>query len=110
MDQVVFGVPAMWADHHTLAVKAALAQVDGVEEVIASPLSKTVRIKYDPATVSSDALGQALAQAGYEPGKAADLPTHPKRIEDASDWYQFQERVTETDGRDLELSGDHRKY
>ena len=110
MDSVVFSVPAMWADHHTLTVREALTQVDGVEKVIASPLAKTVQIKYDPATVSPDALEQALAQAGYEPGKPTDLPTHPKRIEDASDWYQFQERVTETDVRDLVLSGDHRKY
>jgi copper chaperone CopZ len=100
----------MWADHHTLAVRTALAKVDGVGEVIASSLYKDVQIKYDPAIVNPDTLAQALTEAGYEPGKATDLPAHPERIDDASDWFRFQERVTETDTRDLEMSGDHRKY
>jgi len=49
-------------------------------------------------------------EAGYEIAKAPELPTHPERIDDASDWFQFQERITETDMRDLEMSGDHRQY
>jgi copper chaperone CopZ len=110
MEKVTFSIPAMWADHHVLAVRQALGQVSGVEEIVASAMYKDVLIKYDEATVAPDALAAALAEAGFEVAKAPTLPTYPERIEDASDWFQFQERVTETDMRDLIMSGDHRKY
>jgi len=110
MEKVTFSIPAMWADHHTLAVRDALGQVGGVEEVIASALYGDVLVKYDPATVTPEALANTLAKAGYEVGRAPEYPAQPKRIEDASDWFQFQERVTVTDVRDLKMSGDHRKY
>ena len=110
MEKVTFSIPAMWADHHTLAVRQALGQVSGVEGVIASAMYRDVLVQYDPTAVTPDALESALAEAGYAVGKAPALPTYPERIDDASDWFQFQERVTETDLRDLEMSGDHRKY
>ncbi len=110
MEKVTFSIPAMWADHHVLAVRETLGRVSGVEEVIASSLYQDVLVKYDPATVNPENLANALAEAGYEVGTAPELPTHPERIADTSDWFQFQERVTVTDRRDLEMSGDHRKY
>jgi copper chaperone CopZ len=110
MEKVVFSIPKLWADHHVLAVRKALGQVDGVEEVIASALYKDVVIGYDATSVSPEALTSALADAGYEVDAGLDLPTYPERIDDSSDWFQFQERVTETDMRDLEMSGEHRKY
>jgi copper chaperone CopZ len=110
MEKVTFNIPAMWADHHVLAVREALGQVGGVTEVIASAMYKDVLVKYDPETVAPDALSSALTAAGYEIAKAPGFPTYPERIDDTSDWFQFQERITETDTRDLEMSGDHRKY
>jgi len=110
MEKVTFAIPAMWADHHVLAVRETLGQVAGVEEVLASAMYKDVLVKYDPSTVTSDALATALAEAGYEIAKAPALPTYPERIDDTSDWFRFQERITETDMRDLMMSGDHRKY
>ncbi len=110
MEKVTFNVPAMWADHHVLAVRDALGQVSGVQEVLASAMYKDVLVKYDPTVVTADALENALVQAGYETTKTPALPTYPERTNDASDWFQFQERVTETDMRDLIMSGDHRKY
>jgi copper chaperone CopZ len=110
MEKVVFKIPSLWADHHTLAVREALGQVDGVEEVTASALYKDVLIQYDPAAVSPDALAGALADAGYSADQAPEIPSHPERIDDSSDWFQFQERITETDMRDLEMSGEHRMY
>jgi copper chaperone CopZ len=110
MEKVTFSIPAMWADHHTLAVREALSQVNGIEEVVASALYKDVLIKYDPAEVNPTALQTALAEAGYEVAKAPALPAYPERTDDSSDWFQFQERVTETDLRDLKMSGDHRMY
>jgi len=110
MDRVTFNLPAMWADHHVLAVREALGNVNGVQEVVASALYKDVQVKYDPSAVGPDSLANALAQAGYPVGQELDLPAYPKRIEDSSDWFQFQDRITITDRRDLEMSGDHRKY
>jgi copper chaperone CopZ len=110
MDNVTFSIPTMWADHHVLAVRQALSQVKGVHEVLASSLYQDVLVKYDPAAVTPDALAGALAQAGYQVAQTPTLPTYPVPIDDASDWFQFQERVTVTDQRDLEMSGDFRKY
>jgi copper chaperone CopZ len=110
MARVAFNIPAMWADHHVLAVREVLSQIAGVEEVIASAMYKDVWVEYDPGSVELDALSSALAAAGYELAKPPELPAHPERIDDSSDWFQFQERITETDLRDLEMSGDHRKY
>lgn len=110
MDKVTFGIPKMWADHHTLAVRAAMSQVNGVEGVLASAMYRDVVITYDSATVTPETLASTLAEAGYEIAKAPELPVYPQRNDDTSDWFQFQERITETDLRDLQLSGDHRKY
>jgi copper chaperone CopZ len=110
MEKVTFSIPAMWADHHVLAVREALGQVAGVEDVAASAMYKDVLVKYDPETVTPDTLSSTLVEAGYEIAKAPEIPTHPERTDDTSDWFQFQERITETDLRDLIMSGDHRKY
>jgi copper chaperone CopZ len=110
MEEVTFSVPAMWADHHVLAIREALGQVAGVKEVLASAMYKDVLVKYDPATATPKDLEKALAEAGYELDKVPDLSNFPARIDDASAWYQFQERITTTDMRDLTMSGDHRKY
>ena len=110
MEKVTFSIPAMWADHHTLAVREALGQVSGVQEVVASAMYKDVLVNYDPTVVSSEDLASTLAEAGYEIGKAPEFPHVPGRIDDSSDWFRFQQRVTETDRRDLAMSGDHRMY
>lgn len=110
MEKVTFGIPTMWADHHVLAVRETLTSLKGVEDVVASALYQDLLVTYDPDAVTPNALASALAQAGYEIGKSPELPTYPERIHDSSDWFQFQERITVTDRRDLEASGDHRMY
>jgi copper chaperone CopZ len=110
MEKATFSLPTMWADHHVLAVRQVLAQLGGVEEVLASAMYRDVLVKYDPSILQPETVADTLAKAGYEIAKAPELPTYPKRTADRSDWFQFQERITETDLRDLEMSGDHRKY
>ncbi len=110
MEKVTFSIPAMWADHHVLAVREALSRVSGVEDITASAMYKDVVIQYDPTTTNPDTLAQVLSEAGYDIAKSPELPTYPERIDDSSDWFQFQERITETDMRDLIMSGDHRQY
>ena len=110
MEKVTLNIPSLWADHHVLAVRQALAQIDGIQEVLASSAYKDVLIKYDPAAVDVPTLARVLAEAGYPAEQSPELPSYPERTDDSSDWFQFQERVTKTDRRDLEMSGDHRKY
>jgi copper chaperone CopZ len=110
MEKATFSVPAMWADHHVLAVREALGQVGGVSEVLASAMYKDVLVHYDPDAVTPDALQTALAEAGYQISEVPQFPGHPERTDDTSDWFRFQQRITETDMRDLQMSGDHRMY
>ena len=110
MEKVVLRIPTMWADHHILAVREALGQETGDKEVVASAMYKDVVIHYDPALTSPDVLAQALGKAGYPIGQEPAFPPHLSRIDDAAAWFQLQERITVTDRRDLEASGDHRKY
>jgi copper chaperone CopZ len=110
MEKVTINVPSLWADHHVLAIRQALLQVKGVANVSASALYRDVVVEYDPAAATPEALAGAVTQAGYQVAVAQSLPSHPLRIDDSSDWFQFQERITITDNRDLEMSGDFRKY
>lgn len=110
MEKVTFHLPTVWADHHVLAVRELLQQIDGVQDIKASAMDQRVEIQYDPSVVTAEVLASQLAQAGYDPTRVPELPTYPKRIDDASDWFRFQERITVTDMRDLEMSGDFRKY
>lgn len=110
MERVTFHLPILWADHHVLAVREVLKQIDGVQDIKASAMDQRVTIEYDPALVTAEALAARLAQAGYDPARVPELPNYPQRIDDASDWFRFQERITVTDMRDLEMSGDFRKY
>ena len=108
MEKVTFSIPAMSADRHVLAVREALGQADGVQEVIASSSYKDVLIKYDPDATSPEALAEALTSASYQVGAAPELSASPASTDDTSSWYQMQERKTETDRRDLAMSGVHR--
>ena len=47
VEAVVFKVPKMYADHHVLAVRAALTDLDGVTKVVASSAFKRVAVTDD---------------------------------------------------------------
>ncbi|HNS52537.1 MAG TPA: heavy-metal-associated domain-containing protein [Anaerolineae bacterium] len=110
MEKVVLQIPSMWADHHVLAVREALVEAPGVAEVVASSMYQDVVIRFDPAVTNPETLAQTLTLSGYHVGEELALPQHPSRIADAAAWFQLQDRITVTDRRDLEASGDHRKY
>ena len=110
MEKTVLNVPKMYADHHVQAVRNALLQLDGVEEVMASSAFKRVVVGYDPARLSPDAIEEALRAAGYGPGEDWELPTPPEGKEDDSPWFKVIQRITQTNMLDLQMSGDFRKY
>jgi copper chaperone CopZ len=107
MEQLALIVPGMWADHHVIAVRGLLRDVEGVEVTGASAMDATLRLEYDPATTDPQRIGAQLEQAGYAPGEA---PTGGAPPTDKPAWLTTGVRVTVTDPADLTMSGDHRKY
>lgn len=109
MKNLTFRVPAMYADHHVLGVRGALANLAGVTRVMASAASRQVTIDCEDS-VSPEEIEQALAKAGYSPGQEPALGQPTKHGEDGSSWYVLIERATETEVKDLEMAGDFRRY
>ena len=109
-EKAVFEVPKMYADHHVEAVRNVLLKLAGVEEVVASSGAQRVAVRYDPQRLSSTAIADALRTAGYAPGEKPVLPKVPEGKEDVSPWFRVIQRVTRTNIKDLEMSGDFRKY
>ncbi len=105
MDEVVVRLPALWADHHVLRVRKALARAPGVAAVVASAKDQQVLVSYEPAETSADAIVAALAAAGYEAGE----PVADEARKDKPAWSAGP-RVTGTNATDLAMSGDYRKY
>lgn len=102
-------IPKMWADHHVLAVREALAALDGVGEVEASAAQRIVRLSFDP-TVGQERIVQALRDAGYDPSETVEFAEPLASTAPGSAWFAQSVRVTQTNRLDLEMSGDFRKY
>jgi len=109
MEKAVLSVPKMWADHHVLKVREVLTALDGVQDVYASSAWKQVVVKYNPTQVQESAFTEALAQAGYGADQKLEFETGLPRAGDPA-WEALGARVTRTNQRDLELSGEFRRY
>jgi copper chaperone CopZ len=109
MEKTVVSVPTMWADHHVLKVREVLTALDGVEGVYASSAWKQVIVKYDPAKLDEVGIVGALTGAGYDTDGALDLEGQRLAAGDPK-WDDLGVRATKTNERDLELSGDFRRY
>lgn len=110
MEKTVLHVPKMYADHHVKAVREALLQLDGVEDVLASSAFKRVIVGYDSDRLEPSAIEEALRAAGYGPGEEWEIPSPLEGKEDNSTWFKMIRRITETNVLDLQMSGDFRKY
>ena len=108
MEKVVLNVPKMWADHHVLAVREALTALGGVEDVHATSAWKQVVVKYDPGKLDQSAIVEALEKAGY--GADGVLPEGGRLEKGDPAWKKLGVRRTKTIQRDLELSGEFRRY
>ena len=113
MEELVFGVPAMWADHHVLAVRSSLFTLAGVEDVEASSAFKTVRVFFDPGRTSAQVIVKALMAAGYPPSGfeengASQVPVSAGKTDPA--WTALAMRTIQTNQADLAMSGEFRKY
>ena len=101
-------VPSMYADHHVAAVRKALSEVAGVQEIQASAAFKKVTVKHSKE-VTNEALVEALDKAGYQVGEEELVDQEPSCFGDPA-WYECASRCTSTDEADLAMSGDFRKY
>jgi len=110
MEKVRYSVPKMYADHHVLKVREGLMSVEGVKDVLASSSRKMVVVWFDPNVVSADVIAEKLKAIGYGPGEEESLPVLPKPADDESPWFRVLPRVTQTNMKDLEMSGDFRRY
>ncbi len=112
MEELILGVPTMWADHHVLAVRNTLLALDGIDEVQASSAFKTVRVTYDASRVSSQIIVMALLDAGYAPagfnGSAVDVPVSNGKADPG--WAALATRAIQTNPADMAMSGEFRKY
>jgi copper chaperone CopZ len=109
MKSLTYSIPAMYADHHVLRVRGALAALAGVSQVEASAASRKVSVDCEDS-VAAEEVEKALVQAGYSPDEETALAPPVKHTEDGSSWYAIIKRTTETEMKDLEMSGDHRRY
>lgn len=104
MEELILGVPSMYADHHVLAVRSALLNTDGVAEVEASSAFKTVRVQFDPDLATAQTIAVALMDAGYPPagldsnGKA-EVPVSTGKKDPA--WVALNMRTVETHPAEL---------
>jgi len=109
MEKVVLNVPNMWADHHVLRVRDALVALEGVQDVYASSAWKQVMVKYDPGKLDASNITDALTRIGYGVGDGTGLEGTRLSAGDPA-WDKLGVRVTKTNERDLELSGEFRRY
>lgn len=109
MEKLVLNVPKMWADHHVLKVREILTALEGVQDVYASSAWKQVLVTYDPKKLPESAITEAMAAAGYRVDEELEVGVPMPRTGDPA-WEELGVRVTKTNQRDLELSGEFRRY
>jgi copper chaperone CopZ len=111
MEKLILDVPAMYADHHILAVRETLLALEGVRDVYASSAWKQVMISFEPGKISEKAIKDALAEAGYggQDGQASIL-VHADTIKRDPQWEASGPRVTSTNPADNKMSGEFRRY
>lgn len=65
MEKLTLELPALYADHHVLAVRQLLAELPGVAAIYASSAFKVVQVTFDPARIDADRIRAHLGEAGY---------------------------------------------
>jgi excisionase family DNA binding protein len=65
MENAVFELPSMYADHHVLEVRRILEALPGIEDIYASSAFHTVEVTYDPAKLRKEDISARLSEAGY---------------------------------------------
>ncbi|MGA9532699.1 MAG: heavy-metal-associated domain-containing protein [Anaerolineales bacterium] len=105
METITLAVPKMYADHHVMAVRAALAEVDGIEQILASAAWKQIEIGFDSDKTAAEDIQAALEGAGYPVGVSLPAPLVERdSIGRDPQWAELDLRVTKTNKSDLEMT------
>jgi len=75
MENALFEVPLMYADHHVLEVRRILQQLPGVKDIYASSCFQCVEVTFDPSQISREEIAAKLSEAGY----IGDVPAPAER-------------------------------
>ena len=112
MEELILGLPTMWADHHVLKVRSALLALSGVDDVQASAAFKNVRVTFDPSRGNSQIIVKTLLDAGYPPAgfdsDGVQAPVSTGKTDPA--WTALAMRTIQTHPADMAMSGEFRKY
>jgi excisionase family DNA binding protein len=65
MENAIFELPMLYADHHVLEVRRILEEMPGIENIDASSAFHTLEVSYDPTKVAKGDIETRLTQAGY---------------------------------------------
>ncbi len=65
MEKLTLELPALYADHHVLAVRQLLAELPGVTAIYASSAFHVVEVTFDPAQIDAERIRARLGEAGY---------------------------------------------
>lgn len=112
MTKLELTIPALYGDHHTVAVREIVKKIEGVTDVFASAAAHYLSVTYDPKKVKPEAVIAALAEQGYESGvpEPVYIPSLGERERSwrQSDLYAgtsgamaFSEQTLVRDGRPL---------
>lgn len=81
MRTITVALPAMYGDHHVIAVRRLLHELPGVAEVYASSSFHVVEVSYDEQLIGEEEIQAALDAAGY----GGELPVPVERGAGRSD-------------------------
>ncbi len=68
MAELQLTIPALFGDHHTVAVKEILDKLDGIESTFVTSAYRQVVIKFDPGKINEETIKETLAHEGYQEG------------------------------------------
>ncbi|MFQ6136497.1 MAG: heavy metal translocating P-type ATPase [Candidatus Hydrothermarchaeales archaeon] len=66
MKRIILDIEGMTSEHCQKTVSDAIAELDGVGEVLVDLEKNQARVEYDPNIMSIDALKEAVVEAGYK--------------------------------------------
>jgi copper chaperone CopZ len=69
MAELLLTIPALFGDHHTMAVHAILDQLEGVESAFVTSAFHQVAVKFDPKKTDEEKIKETLANTGYQEGE-----------------------------------------
>ena len=110
MQRVILSIPALFGDHHTIAIRQIIGRLEGVQDIQVSAATHQAVLQYYPDVVTQEEIENALASSSYSLGNdqlAFPLPVaeiaarHSAITIGAGDAMGFSEQIPTPQGRPL---------